>query len=131
MKFFENKKILIAGGTGLIGTCITNYLCSLNAKVTCVSVDSKSRINKVLSNPNVFKRVDLRNNNLCKEITKEVDIVINLMGVRESTQLGLKQSATSLSAFLRCNTNLIENALKNEESDLIGQKRADNPYFMG
>ena len=113
MKFFKNKKILIAGGTGLIGTFITNYLCLSNAKVTCISVDSKSRVNKVLTNPNVFKRVDLRNNNLCKEITKEVDIVINLMGVRESTQLGVKQSATSLSAFLRCNTNLIENSCLN------------------
>jgi GDP-L-fucose synthase len=37
--FFDNKNILITGGTGLIGRFVVSKLCDLNAKVTVVSLD--------------------------------------------------------------------------------------------
>ena len=36
------------------------------------------------------------------------------MGIRESTQLGVKKSATAMSAFLLCNTNVIQSACLNK-----------------
>ena len=112
-KYFKNKKILIAGGTGLIGAHLSNKLNTLGAKVIAASIDSSERAKKVLSNSAMYKYCDFRDNSQCAKITKNIDILINLMGVRESTQLGISRSATALSAFLICNTNLLDNACKN------------------
>ena len=119
MNYFSNKKILIAGGTGLIGATISNKLYKLGGKVVSASIDSMERINQVLENPSLHKYIDLRNFSDCIEATKNCDIVINLMGVRESTQLGISKSATAFSAFLLCNTNLIESCCKNNIKDYL------------
>jgi GDP-L-fucose synthase len=112
--FFKNKKILIAGGTGLIGAHLVNKLISYGANVVAASIDSKIRAQKVLSKPTIYKFCDFRDSYQCSKITKNIDILVNLMGVRESTQLGTSRSATALSAFLICNTNLLDNACKNK-----------------
>ena len=117
--FFKNKRILIAGGTGLIGAHLSNKLTLTGAKVVAASIDTYSRARKVLNNPEIYKFCDFRDVNQCKKITKNVDIVINLMGVRESTQLGISRSATALSAFLICNTNLLDNACKNKVKNYL------------
>lgn len=108
--FFKNKKIFIAGGTGLIGAALSNKLNEFNAKVISASIDSKQRANIVLNNPKSFKYIDFRNTKECIKNIKGIDIVVNLMGVRESTQLGISRSASAFSAFLICNTNIIEAA---------------------
>ena len=36
---FKNKKVVITGGTGLIGRQLTKILRNLNAKITVVSLD--------------------------------------------------------------------------------------------
>ena len=38
-KFYKNKRIIVTGGTGLIGRAIVKKLCDFNAKVTVVSLD--------------------------------------------------------------------------------------------
>ena len=106
--FFKNKRVLVAGGTGLIGAHLSNKLTLTGAKVIAASIDTYARAKKVLSKPEIYKFCDFRDVNQCKKITKNVDIIINLMGVRESTQLGVSRSATALSAFLICNTNLLD-----------------------
>ena len=111
--FFKNKNILITGGTGLIGCYLTNHLTDLGAKVVSASIDSEERVMQVLNNPKLFKFVDFRNYEDCKNITKDKDIVINLMGIRESTQLGVKKSASAMSNFLICNTNIVSSSFDN------------------
>ena len=106
--YFKNKKIFIAGGTGLIGATLSNKLTNLNANVISASIDSKKRAELVLNKPKIFRYIDFRNINECKRYIRNSDIVVNLMGVRESTQLGISRSASAFSAFLVCNTNIIE-----------------------
>ena len=36
------------------------------------------------------------------------------MGIRESTQLGIKKSASAMSNFLICNTNLVSSSFENK-----------------
>ena len=112
--FFKDKKILIAGGTGLIGSHLSNKLESLGANVTAASIDSDERVIKVLNNPRLFEHLDFRNYKDCLKVSKEKDIVINLMGIRESTQLGIKKSASAMSNFLICNTNLVSSSFENK-----------------
>jgi GDP-L-fucose synthase len=108
LKFFNNKKIVVTGGTGLIGAKICNYLSNTQSDVISVSIDSQERVKEVLSKPEIHRNIDLRNFDNCLNLFKGADIVMNLMGIRESTQLGVKKSATAMSAFLICNTNIIQ-----------------------
>ena len=117
--FFKNKKIIVTGGTGLIGSKICNKLSEYNSDITSVSIDSPERVKKVLNNPLIHRNIDLRNYSECLSLFKDADIVINLMGIRESTQLGIKRSATAMSAFLTCNTNIIQSACSNKVKNYL------------
>ena len=41
MSFYKNKKILITGGTGMIGYSLTKSLIKENCNITVVSLDKK------------------------------------------------------------------------------------------
>ena len=56
MQYFKGKKILVTGGTGLIGVPLVKFLISYGAKVTVVSLDGKERCPKGAK----FKKLDLR-----------------------------------------------------------------------
>ena len=45
MIFFKNKKILIAGGSGFVGSNITNKLIKLKSNVTASYFSSKKKVN--------------------------------------------------------------------------------------
>ena len=47
-KFYKNKKILITGGTGLIGRQLVNQLLSYGAKLLLVSLDTPYDLNAEL-----------------------------------------------------------------------------------
>jgi len=114
LDFYKNKKIIVTGGTGLIGSRICNIFTKNNLDVTSVSIDSKDRVEQVLSDTSIHKNIDLRDYQKCLNLFKNTDILINLMGIRESTQLGVKKSATAMSAFLLCNTNIVQSACLND-----------------
>jgi len=44
INFYKNKKILVTGGTGLIGMPLIQKLINYGAKVSVVSLDEKPRI---------------------------------------------------------------------------------------
>lgn len=113
-QFFNNKKVIVTGGTGLIGASLSNVLQELGANVTAISVDDPKRVKKVLKNPDNHLYLDLRDAEKCIRSFDNADIVVNLMGIRESTQLGIKKSGTAMSAFLECNTNIIQAACLNK-----------------
>ena len=41
MKFYKNKKVLVTGGTGMIGIPLVKKLLNLGSVVTVVSLDDK------------------------------------------------------------------------------------------
>ena len=43
MNFYKNKKILVTGGTGMIGQPLCQKLVNFGAKVTVASLDDSSR----------------------------------------------------------------------------------------
>ena len=44
LNYYKNKKILVTGGTGLIGVPLVKKLVRLGAKVSVVSLDKKPKI---------------------------------------------------------------------------------------
>ena len=56
----ENKKVLVTGGAGFIGSNIIDYLLNKNNKVTCLDnfiTGKKENVEGFLNNPN-FKMVE-------------------------------------------------------------------------
>ena len=71
---FNNKVILVTGGTGMIGIQLTKYLLEYGANVTIVSLDSGIKFKKKVK----FIKTDLRNISNCLNVCKNIDYVFNL-----------------------------------------------------
>ena len=63
---FSDKKILVAGGTGLVGQQLVPKLINLGGKVFVASLDDKSLVNKKVED---FYNYDLMNLDNCIKIT--------------------------------------------------------------
>lgn len=106
MKFFRNKKILVTGGTGLIGRPLVERLVEEGAKVQVVSLDDPSRAPKGV----LFTRADLRDFNNCMDVCRGKDIVFHLAGIKGSPALNQKQPASFFVPTIMFNTNMMEAA---------------------
>ena len=120
--FYKNKKILVTGGTGLIGANLVEQLANLGAHVTVVSIDSNARANFALGKEIRFIQKDLRTFENCLEVCDKQDFVFHLMAVRGNTQQGLTKVASAYVPFLLCNTNVMEAAF---------QKKIQRFLFVG
>jgi GDP-L-fucose synthase len=114
LKYFKNKKILVTGGTGLIGRQVVDILCNAGALVTIVSLD-KVKVHKsadhILGDITDFK--------FCREITKGVDFVFHLAGIKGSIEVSRTQLASHFVPTLMMNTNMLEAARINNVSKLV------------
>jgi GDP-L-fucose synthase len=100
--YFYGKECLVTGGTGMIGRCVVDILLSAGAKVTVVSLDN-------ISIPNVDTFVaDLADFSLCKSVTRDMDCVFHVAGVKGNVEVTKSQPASFLVPLLQMNTNLLE-----------------------
>ena len=90
---FANKKILVAGGTGLVGQQLVPKLIKLGAKVFVASLDDKSLANDKIED---FFNTDLMNLDNCIKITKNKEIVFNLLGVTGSPKINIEKPCSDL-----------------------------------
>ncbi len=100
---FKNKKIIITGGTGLIGRQLTKQLCDLSSKVTIVSLD------KLLTEKRA-KHItgDLSDFNFCKSVTKNYDYAFHLAGIKASVKTTIEKPASFYVPLVMMNTNFLE-----------------------
>ena len=104
--FFKSKKILITGGTGLIGRQLVNILLSYGSKITVVSLDSPH----ALDNKVKFIKKDLRNFDNCLKVSRGIDFVFHLAGVKGSPEMTLKKPASFMIPTLMFSINMMEAA---------------------
>ena len=102
-EILTDKKIVITGGTGLIGRQIVDILSDLGCEVTSVSLDNL----KLNSNCNYIYG-DLTDLNFCKEITKGFDFAIHTAGIKGSVDVTNKQPASFFVPMILMNTNFLE-----------------------
>lgn len=103
LKAFSGKNTLVTGGTGLIGRQVVDILKEAGADITLVSLD---KINLRSDVRNIFG--DLTDYNFCKEITKGMDFVFHVAGIKGSIDITLKKPASFFVPLLMMNTNLLE-----------------------
>ena len=106
MSFYKNKKILITGGTGMIGIALTNSLLKEGAIVTVVSLD-KIKIKK--KNLKIVNK-DLRELKNCIQLCKKKDYVFHLAGVKGSPEMTKSKPASFFVPTISFNTNILEAA---------------------
>ncbi|MCJ7654053.1 MAG: SDR family NAD(P)-dependent oxidoreductase [Dehalococcoidia bacterium] len=111
-----NKRILVAGGAGLIGSHIARTLLNKGAKVTIadnLSSGSTKNIEDIKSKI-LFVSVDLRKESECKKLTRGKDYVFqfaaNMGGIGYITAVG----ADIMRDNILINTNMLQAALENK-----------------
>lgn len=103
LKSFDGKNVLVTGGTGLIGRQVVNILCDVNTHVRVVSLDKINVNNKAA---HIYG--DLTSFKFCKEITKDMDFVFHLAGIKGSVEVTKAKPASFFVPLLMMNTNILE-----------------------
>ena len=144
----NGKKVLVTGGTGMVGQPLVELLIGEGCEVTVVSLDDPSRVQQ---DSITFVQSDLRDFNNCLEVTKNQDIVFHVAGVKGSPLLTRSKPASFFVPMLQFNTNVLEAARINNvewslytstvgvygpaevfgEDDLWEQMPSKNDWFAG
>ncbi len=114
LKSFTSKNVLITGGTGLIGRQVVKILCDAGANVRVVSLDVLTiddRADHVLG--------DLTDFNLCKELTKDMDFVFHMVGIKGSVEVTKSKPASFFVPLLMFNTNVLEACRLNKVQKVV------------
>ena len=136
-KFYRRKKILVAGGTGMIGTCLVNKLLAYGSEITVAALDSKKYAEKLFGRGVKFIQTDLTDFDNCLKVTKKMDLVFNLVGIKGSVGIGQTKTASFLVPMLRFQTNLMDAAFKNNvkgflfASSICVYPQSDKPKVEG
>jgi len=102
----NEKKVLVTGGTGLIGQQLIKLLKQEGANIRIVSLDNNSLVPSDVE----FMQLDLMNFDNCKKACENVDVVFNLIGIKTSPKIIKEKPANIFVSYLRFNTNIIEAA---------------------
>ncbi len=114
LKSFSGKNVLVTGGTGLIGRQVVDILCHTSAKVKIVSLD-RIKVNKQADH--VFG--DLTSFEFCREITKGMDFVFHVAGIKGSVEVTKAKPASFFVPLLMMNTNVLEACRINQVQKVV------------
>jgi len=112
LSFYNNKHVLVAGGTGLIGIPTVEMLLKAGAEVTVVAMDPPEYAAAVLPDGVIYRKVDLTLLDNCLAATEGQEVVLNLVGIKGSTGIGETKVASYLVPMLWFQTNLMEAAFR-------------------
>jgi GDP-L-fucose synthase len=108
LEWFKNKKVLITGGTGLVGRQLLDILAPIAKTVYSVSLDDLKPVEGV-----VYYKADLREYQECKNIIEDKDIVLNCIGIKGNPDVTGKCALTMLEPYLQFNTNILRACREN------------------
>ena len=111
---FSGKKILATGGTGLIGRQIVDILVDAGAKVSVVSLD---KLTPNLKTEYIYG--DLTDFEFCKKVTKNVNYVFHIAGIKGSIEVTRAKPASFFVPLIMMNTNLLEACRLNKVKKIV------------
>ena len=114
IKSFKDKKVLVTGGTGLIGRQVAAILIGAKANITLVSLD-KIKINDQAEHIHG----DLTDFNFCKDITLNKDYVFHIAGIKGSIDVTVAKPASFFVPLLMMNTNMLEACRINKVEKIV------------
>lgn len=105
---FENQKVLVTGGSGMIGRSLVNLLLKRGAIVTIADLTKPVDLPEGVE----FTQVDLRFFDNCLDICKGKDYVFHLAGVKGSPKMCIEQPVDFMVPMLQFNTNMTQAAFE-------------------
>jgi len=106
MSFFKGKKVLVAGGTGMIGIPLVKMLVEQGANVRIASLDDPSRAHPEAE----FIQVNLMSFENCLKVCQGMEFVFNLLGVKGSPAVTTTKPASFFVPTITLDTNMMEAA---------------------
>lgn len=106
--FFSRKKVLVTGGTGMIGRELVQLLLNKGAIVRTASMDDPSRALPGTE----FIKTDLTHPDSCAKACQGQEIVFHLAGIKGSPKMMREQPASYFVPSLLFTTNMMEAARK-------------------
>ena len=104
---FQNRKILVAGGTGLVGQQLTSQLVDLGADVYVCSLDNEEMAPQGIKD---YYKLDMSVKENCKKACDGKNIVFSLLGATGSPVTNFKNPATFMMGNLLTALNMLEGA---------------------
>ncbi len=102
---FVNKKVLVTGGTGLVGRELVEMLCKRGAIVTSVSLDENNLDPEWGA---TYVKKDLRTIGNCMEVCHGQDYVFHIAGIKGSPVVMKTFQYQIFRDFIMMNTNMID-----------------------
>lgn len=103
---YNGKKVLVTGGTGLIGIPLVDMLIENGARVRIASLDDPSRAHPEAE----FFNIDLTKYENCLKACDGMDIVFHLAGIKGSPAMTMEKPASFFVPTILFNTNMMEAA---------------------
>lgn len=114
LKSFRGAHVLVTGGTGLIGRQVVDILSSADAHVKVVSLDEVT-----VNRKTEYILGDLTSFEFCKKITRRVDFVFHLAGIKGSADVSNKMLASHFVPTIMMNTNILEACRLNKVKKVV------------
>lgn len=111
---FKGRNAVVTGGTGMIGREIVRILVEAGAAVRVVSLD-KLKVNERAEH--IYG--DLCDFSVCKDVTRDMDFVFHVAGIKGSVDVTKAFPASSFVPFLMMNTNVLEAARLNGAKKVV------------
>ena len=99
---FRDKKVLVTGGSGMIGRQLVKLLQEEFADVYIADLNEPLNMDNI-----TFKRVDLTDYESCCYVCSGMDYVFNLVGIKCSPKVIQERPADIMTPMLQFNTNMI------------------------
>lgn len=105
----SGKKVLVTGGTGMIGRALVDKLIKRDCEITIVSIDRPNVTDKLLKETE-FIFCDLRDFNETKKLSENKDVVFHLAGIKGSPKMTAEKPSSFFTNTLMFNLNMMEAA---------------------
>ncbi len=103
---FANKKVLVTGGTGMIGRPLVDLLLERGAVLRVVSLDPEPNLPVGVA----YLKLDLTQFDACREACQGMNYVFHLAGIKGGVGIGRKQGARFLEGNAFINMNMLKAA---------------------
>lgn len=117
MSFWKNKKVLITGGAGFIGSNLAKDLLKNHAKITLVDNFERGKmefIEDIASSVDLIVG-DLKNKSFCKQVfSKDIDIVIHMASKVGGIGYYTSKPYEVINEMLKIDSNVLESVLEND-----------------
>lgn len=114
--FYKGKRVLVTGGSGLIGLPLVKRLLDLGAYVSVVTLDPDERLHAIRERENLvgvdWFKADLTSYKAARNVAEGHPYVFQLAGSKGSTGIGVDKGATFFYTHMSINLNMLKAAME-------------------